>query len=126
MKGGNFNTTTTARIGRDISFVDSVKNISKNISLGENVHISYTYKEKLDISVGAGIDYNAARYSLYNQNNNSYYTYTASGDISYIFPKDFIVSTDGDFIANSGLASGYNQHYFLWNSKRISFCLDQL
>lgn len=116
MKGGNFNTTTSVRIGRDINFVDSVKNISKNISLGENVHISYTYKEKLDISVGVGIDYNAARYSLFDQNNNSYYTYTASGDVSYIFPKNFIVSTDGDFIANSGLASGYNQHYFLWNA----------
>jgi hypothetical protein len=116
MKGGNFNTTTNVRIGRDISFVDSIENISKNISLGETVHISYTYKEKLDISVGAGIDYNAARYSLFDQNNNSYYTYTASGDISYIFPKDFIVSTDGDFIANSGLADGYNQHYFLWNA----------
>jgi hypothetical protein len=116
MKGGNFNTTTSMRIGRDISFVDSVKNISKNITLGENVHISYTYKEKLDISVGGGIDYNAARYSLYDQNNNSYYTYTASGDISYILPKGFIISTDGDYIANSGLASGYNQHYFLWNA----------
>jgi hypothetical protein len=116
MKGGNFNTTTSVRIGRDISFVDSVKNISKNITLGESVHISYTYKEKLDISVGAGIDYNAARYSLYDQNNNSYYNYTASGDISYILPKDFIISTDGDFIATSGLASGYNQNYFLWNA----------
>jgi hypothetical protein len=116
MKGGNFNTTTNVRIGRDISFVDSVENISKNITLGESVHISYTYKEKLDISVGAGVDYNAARYSLYDQNNNSYYTYTASGDISYILPKDFIISTDGDYIANTGLASGYNQNYFLWNA----------
>jgi hypothetical protein len=116
MKGGNFNTTTTVRIGRDISFVDSVENISKNISLGESLRLSYVYKEKLDVSIGASVDYNAARYSLYNQNNNSYYTYTASGDISYMLPKDFIISTDGDFIANTGLASGYNQNYFLWNA----------
>lgn len=116
MKGGNFNTTTNVRMGRGISFVDSVENISQNISLGESLRLSYTYKEKLDISIGAGVDYNAARYSLYDQNNNSYYTYTASGDISYILPKDFIISTDGDFIANSGLASGYNQNYFLWNA----------
>jgi hypothetical protein len=116
MKGGNFNTTTNVRLGRDISYVDSVENISKNISLGENLRLSYTYKEKLDISIGAGVDYNAALYSLYDQNNNSYYTYTASGDVSYIFPKGFILSTDGDFIANSGLANGYNQHYFLWNA----------
>ena len=116
MKGGNFNTTTNVRIGRGISFVDSVENISKNISLGESLRLSYTYKEKLDISIGAGVDYNAAVYSLYDQNNNSYYTYTASGDISYILPKDFVISTDGDFIANSGLASGYNQNFFLWNA----------
>ena len=116
MKGGNFNTTTSIRLGRDISFVDSLENFSKNISLSQSVHLSYTYKEKLDISIGGGIDYNAARYTLNNQNNNSYYTHTASGDISYIFPKDFVLSTDVDFIGNSGLASGYNQHYFLWNA----------
>ena len=116
MKGGNFNTTTNVRIGRGINFVDSVENISKNISLGESLRLSYTYKEKLDISIGAGVDYNAAVYSLYDQNNNSYYTYTASGDISYILPKDFVISTDGDFIANSGLASGYNQNFVLWNA----------
>jgi hypothetical protein len=116
MKGGNFNTTTSIRLGRDISFVDSLENFSKNLSLSENVHLSYTYKEKLDISIGAGVDYNSARYTLNDQNNNSYYTYTASGDVSYIFPKDFVLSTDVDFIGNSGLASGYNQHYFLWNA----------
>lgn len=116
MKGGNFNTTTTMRYGRDISFVDSIENISNNMSLGENIHLGYTYKEKLDISFGAGLNYNSAKYSLSGGNNNSYYTYTASGDISYMFPKEFALSTDVDFIGNSGLAPGYNQHYFLWNA----------
>jgi hypothetical protein len=116
MKGGNFNTTTTVRYGRDISFVDSMENISKNVSLGENIHLGYTYKEKLDISLGGGLNYTAARYTLSGQNNNSYYTYTASGDVSYLFPKDFSLSTDVDFIGTSGLANGYNQNYFLWNA----------
>jgi hypothetical protein len=116
MKGGNFNTTTSVRYGRDISFVDSAQNISKNLNLGETIHLGYTYKEKLDISIGASINYTKAQYSLNSNRNSSYYTYTASGDISYIFPRKFIVSTDIDFINNSGLASGFNQSYFLWNA----------
>ena len=116
MKGGNFNTTTSVRFGQGIGFVDSVENLSKNLSIGESLHLGYTYKEKLDISIGTSVNYNAAQYSFNKGNNNSYYTYTASGDVSYIFPKNFIIATDVDFTGNSGLASGYDQNYFLWNA----------
>ncbi|MBD0288559.1 MAG: outer membrane beta-barrel protein, partial [Flavisolibacter sp.] len=31
-------------------------------------------------------------------------------------PENFILSTDLDYATTTGLASGYNQNYFLWNA----------
>jgi hypothetical protein len=31
-------------------------------------------------------------------------------------PKDFILSTDFDYIFNTGRSSGYNQNYAIWNA----------
>ena len=116
MKGGNFNTATTIGYIRDVSLAENVKNFTNSLNLGEYLRLSYTYKEKLDASLSASVNYNAAKYTLNKNNNNAYYTYAYSADISYTFPKNFILSTDADFNTQSGLTNGFNQKYFLWNA----------
>jgi hypothetical protein len=116
MKGGNFNTSTTVGYVRDVSLAENVKNFTNSLNLGEHLRLSYNYKEKLDVSISASINYNAARYTLNQNNNNAYYTYAYSADISYSFPKEFVLSTDADYTTQSGLTNGFNQKYFLWNA----------
>jgi hypothetical protein len=116
MKGGNFNTSTTVGYLRDVSLAENVKNFTNSFNLGEYLRLSYNYKEKLDVSISASINYNSARYTLNQNNNNAYYTYAYSADISYSFPKEFVLSTDADYTTQSGLTSGFNQQYFLWNA----------
>ncbi|MBD0367703.1 MAG: outer membrane beta-barrel protein, partial [Flavisolibacter sp.] len=118
MKGGNFSTYTTISYNRNVNFADGVKNFTYDFSLGEELRVSYNHEERLDVGISVGIDYNSVKNTLQkNQNqNSSYYVYAASADISYTLPENFILSTDLDYATNTGLASGYNQSYFLWNA----------
>ena len=116
MKGGNFNTSTTVGYIRDVSLAENVQNFTNSLNLGEYLRLSYTYKEKLDVSLSANINYYSARYTLNPNNNNAYYTYAYSGDISYTFLKNFVLSTDADYTTQSGLSGGFNQKYLLWNA----------
>jgi hypothetical protein len=116
MKGGNFNASTSINSSRDVSFIDNIKNYTKNLSLGESLRLSYTYKEKLDVGIGASVHYNQVTNTFRKEQNSKYYTYSASADISYVFPKNFILATDVDYYTNTGLADGYNQAYSLWNA----------
>jgi hypothetical protein len=116
MKGGNFNTSTTISYSRDVSLANNLRNYTKNLSLGETLRLNYNFKEKLDASISASINYSAARYTLIKNQNNSFVTYAYSADISYQFPLNFNLSTDIDYTTQRGLSSGFNQEYFLWNA----------
>lgn len=116
MKGGNFNTSTTFGYSRDVSLTNNLTNFTKNLSLGEYLRLSYNFKEKLDLSLGANINYYAAKYTVIKNQNTSYLTYAYSADISYNLPFSLTLSTDLDYTTQTGLSSGFNQNYFLWNA----------
>lgn len=116
LQGGNFNTNTRFGYSQDANIVDKVKNYSRNLSVTEDLRLSYNYKEKLDMGVSASITYNQVRNTVQKTNNANYYTHVYSADITYTMPKDFILSTDVDYTFNTGLASGYNQNYAIWNA----------
>ena len=86
------------------------------MNIGEYLRLNYTYKEDLDVSLSASVNYNGARYTLNPDNNNAFYTFAYSADVSYTFPKDFTLSTDIDYTSQSGLSDGFNQQYLLWNA----------
>ena len=116
MKGGNFNTNTRINYGRDVNLINNAKNFTKNLTVGEDLRLSYNYKEKLDMGVTAGITYTSARYSIQKQNNQSYYTHMYSADVTYTLPKGFILSTDVDYTAYAGRSDGFNQSFIMWNA----------
>lgn len=116
MKGGNVNTTTTFNLSRDVNLAEGITNYTRRLVVGENVRVNYNYKEKLDMGISGGATYNRTRYTILPRNNNAYYRYAASADISYIFPQNFVLSTDVDYTATSGLSDGFNQSFFLWNA----------
>lgn len=116
LKGGNFNTNTRVAYNRDVNFVNNDKNFIKNLTLGEDLRVSYNYKEKLDLGVTAGITYTSANYSIQQARNEDYYTHVYSADVTYTFPKNFIASTDVDYTANTGRSDGFNQSFTMWNA----------
>jgi len=116
MKGGNFNTTTRISYNKDASLVNGARNNITNLTLGEDLRLSYNYKEKIDIGVTAGVTYNSVGYSIQKQNNEDYFTHVYSADFTYTFKKGLIFSTDIDYTANTGRADGFNQNFTMWNA----------
>ncbi len=115
MRGGNFNTTTRVGYSQDASLIDRAKNLTRNLSLGEDLRLSYN-KDKLDLGAAASISYNQVKYTVQQRNNTAYFTHVYSADATYTLPKNFIFSTDIDWTFNTGRTDGFNQNYAIWNA----------
>lgn len=115
LKGSSVNVTNNMSYIKDVSLVNLKKNLTRTfiISQGAGVNIN---KEKIDFGVRANLAYNKVKYSINTQLNEDYITQTYSGDFSYNFPKNFILSTNFDYLINSGRADGFNQSIPLWNA----------
>ena len=73
-------------------------------------------KQRIDFGIKANLTYNTVNYTINTQLNEDYFTQTYSGDISLTLPKNFILSTNFDYLINTGRAEGYNQSIPLWNA----------
>lgn len=116
MKGGNLNFTTIVNYNRDISLIYNEKNLTHRWMLTQSLGFNFNHKEKFDMGINGSISYNNARYSLQENLNTEYFTQTYSGDISYTFKGNIILSTDLDYYINSGRSAGYNQTVPMWNA----------
>jgi len=115
MKGSSVNVTNNMSFIKDISRVNNMDNITKTLSISQGAGVNIN-KEKIDFGIKANIAFNKVRYSIQSQLNEDYFTQTYSGDISYNFPKNFVLSTNFDYLINTGRAEGFNQSIPLWNA----------
>ncbi len=115
MKGSSVNLTNNLGLSRDVSLLKQVKYTSKTFSATQGVGVNIN-KEKIDFGVKANVTYNTTSYSNPKQSDIDYFTQTYSGDVTYTFPKNFILSTNFNYLINTGLGEGYNQSIPLWNA----------
>ena len=115
LKGSSVNLTNNMGISRDVSLLKKVKYTSKTFSVTQGVGVNIN-KEKIDFGVKANVTYNTTSYSNPTQAGIDYFTQTYSGDVTYKFPKNFILSTNFNYLINTGLGAGYNQSIPLWNA----------
>ncbi len=115
MKGSSVNLTNSMGLTRDVSLLRQIKFTSKTFSVTQGVGVNIN-KEKIDFGVKANVAYNTTSYSNPQQADIDYYTQTYSGDVTYTFPKNFILSTNFNYLINTGLGEGFNQSIPLWNA----------
>lgn len=115
MKGGNFNTTTRLNMIKNPTLTDGIKGHSKSLVAGQDFRLNYNHKDKLDMGVSASLTFNSDEYSIQGTRNR-YFTHAYSADVSYILPKNFIISSDFDYTFYTGRSDGYNQNYMMWNA----------
>ena len=110
----NFN--TGFGYSKTIQFINTVRNNIYNISIDPGIEISKSFKDKFDLTMGAGFTYNKAKYSLQASLNNNYLTQDYSIDIGWQLPKNFYLSTDFRYTISSQRAEGFNAKVPLWNA----------
>lgn len=115
LKGSSLNFTNNMSYVKDVSLVNLQKNLTKTITVSQGAGLNIN-KEKIDFGIKANLAYNNVKYTINTQLNEDYFTQTYSGDVAYTFPKNFILSTNFDYLINSGRAEGYNQSIPLWNA----------
>ncbi len=115
LKGSSVNLTNNMSFTKDVSLLRKVKYTSRTFSVTQGVGVNIN-KEKIDFGIKANIAYNTTSYSNPSQADIDYFTQTYSGDVSYTFPKNFILSTNFNYLINTGLGEGYNQNIPLWNA----------
>ena len=70
----------------------------------------------MDFGVKANLSYTSVAYAVNDQLNEDYFTQTYSADFNYTLPRNFILSTNFDYLINTGRADGFNQSIPLWNA----------
>lgn len=115
LKGSNVNFTTIMNYNRDISLVYKETSITNRLMLSQAFGFNYN-KNKFDMGITGRISYNSARYSLQQNLNTEFLSHTYTADFTYTLKRNFILSTDFDYLVNSGRSDGFNQNIPLWNA----------
>ena len=105
-----------ANYNRSVNFINDDKNKTSVLSVMPRVNASYSYKELLDISAGARVSYNNARYSLQPSLNNNYWRQVYELEATVNLPAGFTISNEFSYSAYTGRSNGYNTRVALWNA----------
>src|SRR5260221_622160 len=115
LKGSSLNFTNNISYTNDVSLLNGRKNTGKTFTASQGAGINFN-KEKFDVGIRLNLSYTNVTNTVSTTLDEKYFTQTYSGDFSYTFPKDFILSTDFDYYINTCRAAGYNLNIPLWNA----------
>ncbi len=124
LKGSSINFSNNFNYNRDVSLLYARKITTNSINISQRVGINMDIKEKLNFEIHARVSYHNVLYggtqtqstSLKQNTDNEYFTQTYSTEFNYFITKSMIVSTDFDYLINTGRAEGFNQNVPLWNA----------
>lgn len=91
-------------------------NTSKNPSLNAGIGINSNISENFDFNIYSNTTYSRVSNSLQFSMNQNYLNQLTQFRLNYILFKKWVVSTDVTHQLYSGLGTGFNQNYFLWNA----------
>lgn len=117
MKGGNFNTNSRITYAKNGNIINDTVNYSTNFTVGEDLRLSYNYKDKLDMGVSTSHNYTKVNSGSANTTNSTYFTQVYSADVTYTFPKNFILSNDFDYTINARQNDpNVDRDFVTWNA----------
>ena len=105
-----------ANYNRSVNFINDDRNKTSILSLMPRINFSYSYKEIFDISAGARVSYNNARYSLQPSLNNNYWRQVYEMEATVNLPAGFSLNSDISYTAYTGRSNGFNSRIALWNA----------
>jgi len=112
----NINLNSGISKNHTIGFLNGAKNNINTWTASQELSLTYSYKELLDINAGATAGYNNADYTLQKQQNTQYWNQDYSFETNLYLPKGFSIATDINYTKRSGLTQGYNTEAIIWNA----------
>ncbi|HLG39457.1 MAG TPA: outer membrane beta-barrel protein, partial [Chitinophagaceae bacterium] len=97
-------------------FIDSAANNIKTWSLGPEIRFDLNPNDKLNIGLGASVNYNSTKYSLKSAMNTNYLSQEYNTSIDWQMPKLFFFSTGFTYTINNQRAAGFNAKIPIWNA----------
>lgn len=91
-------------------------NTINTLSAGPEVRLDMNPTDKLNVSLGTGVNYNKTKYSLQKALNTDYLSQEYSASLDWEMPKRFFFSTDFTYTVNSQRAAGFNLKVPIWNA----------
>ncbi|HEY2722211.1 MAG TPA: outer membrane beta-barrel protein, partial [Chitinophagaceae bacterium] len=117
LKGSSLNFINSIAYNQDVSLLYQRKNIGKTLTVTQGAGVNFDLlTDKLNFGANMNVSYYNIKYSVNSLLNDNYFSQTYTADISYAFPKDFILATDFEDYVNTGRADGFNQSIPLWNA----------
>lgn len=94
----------------------AVLNTIRTLTLGPDIRFDINPTEKLNLSLGAGINYNRSTYSLPSLEPAEYFSQNYNASVDWQLPKGFFFATDFEYAINSQRAAGFNLKVPIWNA----------
>lgn len=113
---GSVEISSNTRIFKTKQFINGAGNDIKTLTLGPQLYIDMNPTDKLNVSVGAAVNYNKTNYSLQSALNADYLSQEFSSTLDWQLPKGFFFATDFMYTINSQRAAGFNTKVPLWNA----------
>ena len=119
VKGSSINLGNRVRLGRNVSQLYAKDNFTNTFSASQTLGLNLDIKEKLNMEFRARFSYNSVKYSVQQSKNinlnTEYFSQNYSTDLTCYVLKNLLLSTDFNYLINSGRADGYNLSVPLWN-----------
>lgn len=112
----NLNLNTGFNYNRLPALINNELNLSNNYTISQGVTLGSNISEDIDFTVSYTGNYNIVKNTLQQQSDNNYYSQVTSLRFNWIFLDGFVLNTNLNHTLYSGLGSGFNQNYLLWNA----------
>ncbi len=97
-------------------FVNYVSSITNNYVYSAGAVVSSNISEYVDFNVSYNVNFNQVRNTVQQQVNNNYTMQSAGAQMNLLSKNGWFIQNDVNNISYSGLSSGFNQNYWLWNA----------
>ncbi|MES2730908.1 MAG: outer membrane beta-barrel protein, partial [Bacteroidota bacterium] len=111
----NLNFNASLNYTHSPGFINNQLNYSDAQTLGLGVILSSNISDKLDFTLSSTSSLNRSQNTLQSKLNNRYFNQNSRLSLNWIFWKGFVYQTSLNHQINTGLSSGYNQSFLLWN-----------
>ena len=107
---------SSARYGRNVSFVNTERNSVATVSIGPNVEYHFGMDNKIDLDITARLLLNNTKYSLQSYTDNKYLRQDYSINVTNYLPWNISIHNEFNYIIYTGRADGFNSNIPLWNA----------